>query len=105
MKIEFSQQILDQKGKPIAVEGEAGSYMTLQTLAEQALLSQFMDERDLPTVDKLKRFKLFNKITGGDGNLNAEEVTLLKFCIGKGFAPLAVGRAYDIIEAAEKAGG
>jgi len=102
MKIDFTAPILDSKGQPIPIADAKGEpteeITTLRTLAEQALLSQFPDEKDLATLEKVKRYKLFNKLNGATTDLTAEEIVLLKLVIGKAFTPLAVGRAFDIIE-------
>jgi hypothetical protein len=48
---------------------------------------------------KVKRFRLAEVASkGGQQELAVEDVALLKQLIGKCFAPLVVGRAYDIIE-------
>lgn len=107
MKLEFSRPILDAKGKEIPVLDENGQKtedsMTLQSLAESSLLATFADERDLAVEEKVKRFKLFNKISANpDVEMTAEEVVLLKKCIGKLGGPLLVGRAYEIIDPPKK---
>lgn len=100
--VDFSKPILDQKNKEIKEVDNKGKetadVMTLQSISETALLATFADERDLSAEDKVKRYKLFNKINSMNWELKAKEVELLKLCLGKMAGPLVVGRAYDIIE-------
>ena len=48
---------------------------------------------------KVKRFRLAEVASkGGQQELAVEDVALIKTLIGKAFAPLIVGRAFDIID-------
>lgn len=99
MNINFDAVILDQRGKPMLASSEGEETVKLGAIAEQALLAAYADENGLPAGEKVRRYKLFNKVSvGGEIDITAEEVTLLKQCIGKGYPPLIVGRAYDLIE-------
>jgi hypothetical protein len=98
MKIDFDKPILGFKGEAIR-DGETD--FTLGFVASSALLASFPDERDLDGKEKYKRYKLADKISSANGSgvdLSAEEITDLKKLIGKAFAPLVVGRAYDLLD-------
>jgi hypothetical protein len=47
----------------------------------------------------VRRFRLAEiAARGGEREVKVEDVALIKQLLGKAFAPLVVGRAYDIIE-------
>lgn len=72
----------------------------LSRLAVNALLVNYPDEQSLSGEDKVKRFKLAKQINDADGDVEvtAEQVALLKSLIAKGYTPLVVGQAYEILE-------
>ena len=96
MKIDFSAVIKDLHGDAVK-DGDKDA--TLGRVACTALLASYADEQSLAAEDKVKRFRLAEVASkGGQQELAVEDVALLKQLIGKCFAPLVVGRAYDIIE-------
>src|SRR5262249_2140486 len=96
MIIDFSAVIKDLDGVPVK-NGEADA--TLGRVSCTALLASYADEQNLPAEDKVKRFRLAEiAAKGGEQEMKVEDVALIKTLIGKAFAPLIVGRAYDIIE-------
>jgi hypothetical protein len=99
VKIDFNRPILDLDGNPLKTED--GRTATLLSLAKSALIGQFADEQGLSTDAKVARFELAMKLVGGNYDLDASEVVLLKTVIGKGFGPLPVGVANRIIKEAE----
>lgn len=72
----------------------------LSRLAVNALLVNYHDEQSLSGEEKVKRFKLAQQINDADGDVEvtAEQVSLLKSLIAKGYTPLVVGQAYEILE-------
>lgn len=96
MKINFDTLITDLKGEPIK---ENGKDFTLGDAAQVALLSPYADERDLDGKAKVERFMVATTAAlGGEQDVTAEDVALIKKLIGKAYGPLVVGRAYEIIE-------
>ena len=96
MKIDFSAAIKDLDGGAVK-DGEKDA--TLGRVACTALLASYADEQNLAAEDKVKRFRLAEiAARGGEQEMKVEDVALIKTLIGKAFAPLIVGRAYDIIE-------
>jgi hypothetical protein len=96
MKIDFSAVIKDLEGDAVK-DGEKDA--TLGRVACAALLASYADEQNLPAEDKVKRFHLAEVAAkGGEQEMKIDDVALIKTLIGKAFAPLVVGRAYDIIE-------
>lgn len=55
---------------------------------------------DISGQKKFDRWALATKINNANGviNLKSEEITLLKNLIGKGFGPIVVGPAWDVLE-------
>jgi hypothetical protein len=96
MKIDFSAAIKDLDGDAVK-DGDKDA--TLGRVACTALLASYADEPNLPAEDKIKRFRLAEiAAKGGAQEMKVADVALMKKLIGKAFAPLIVGRAFDIIE-------
>jgi hypothetical protein len=110
--IDFTRPLTQLDGQPIT--GSDGKPLekppTLGSICEGALLAQYADERDaasgketITPEDKFARWKLANKVNGGkDVNLTAEELSLIKKLIGKGYAPLIVGQVWMMLDPAMK---
>lgn len=96
MKINFDTSIVDLYGEPIKQDGKLA---TLEMVCCNALMANYTDEPDLSAVEKAKRFRIAKKVAGGgEVNLSTEEITELKKLVGKMYAPLVVGRAYEILD-------
>lgn len=97
MKVDFSKLILDLEGKPDT------SNTTLGNIACTALTALAPDDQQMAAEEKVKRFKLaMTVVKSGEQDITPEEFTMLKGLIGKLFGPLAVGRAYEILDDAAK---
>lgn len=95
MKINFDAVMFDLNDEPIK-DGKGD--LTLKTIAIGALTGVFADEQHLGGDEKFKRFALSLKInSGGEVDLMPEEISNIKLLIGKAYAPLFVGRAYEIL--------
>lgn len=101
MRRDFTLPICNLNGEPI---NEDGKPVTLCTVALSALLASFPDEQSLSGAEKVNRMQLALKINKRprEVDLTVEQLALLKTLIGKGFGPLAVGRAYELLEAEPK---
>lgn len=131
MKIAFASPILDDKDRPIPIQGgldalvkhlndrkdqdeitigqlkklltgDGTDVLTLQAAAESSLLTQFTDEQSLSRAEKRRRYNLFLKIHAGGDELDVEEAKMLKDAIGRHQPTLVMGRCFDIIEATPK---
>jgi hypothetical protein len=91
MKINFDSPILGQDDKPTDLKlGEA---------CAQALLADAPDER-ANSASKAQRFDVWLKIkAGGEVDLKAEEIALIKERIGTVGTTLLVGRAFALLDA------
>lgn len=96
MLINFNAAITDLDSKPIQ-DGE--KELTLKILSTNALLAPGADDDKLSGDKKVERAVLAQKIhTKGTIDASAEEVSLLKELISKLYTPLAVMRAYELLD-------
>ena len=93
MNINFNQIIKDIYG------GEVKD-LTLQKVSVDALLATFEDERILSGEEKAKRWLIATRIVANpeDIDLETQDIALIKKLIGKGYSPLIVGRAWEMLE-------
>lgn len=97
MKRVLTTELLDLDGT--AMTGRKGA-LTLREVCVEALLGNYADEPNLAGEEKYKRFTLADRLSKEDETeLSAEETAQLKKLIGKAYVPLAVGRAYQLLEA------
>ena len=93
MKINFNQPIKN-------IQGEEIKDLTLKTVSVEALLATFSDEQSLSGEEKAKRYVLATRIYANSEELDltVEEISKIKQLIGKGYGPLVVGQAWEILE-------
>ena len=97
MKVDFNAEIKTLDGE--GIRDDKGTLVTLKSICVQALIAAFQDEQDLAGVEKLKRYELAREINhGGEIQMSAENVVLLKKLIAKGFNVLVVGQTYGMLE-------
>ena len=96
MKINFNQPIKN-------IQGEEIKDLTLKTVSVEALLATFPDEQSLSGEEKAKRYLLATRIYANpeELDLTIEEIAKIKQLIGKGYGPLVVGQAWEILEGRE----
>lgn len=72
---------------------------TLGAVCIGALMGVYADEQGLSGDEKFKRYKLAERISaGGEQDVSAEEVVLIKKLIGKNWPPAVLGPAYEALE-------
>jgi len=94
MKINFNTEIR-------LINGESLSpIMTLKDCTMNVLLSLFDDESKIPGEERAKRYVLATRIYANpeDIDLTVEEISQIKTLIGKGYSPLVVGQAWNLLE-------
>lgn len=97
MRINFDTVLRDLKGEPL--RETPNTDMTLAAACSSALLNPYPDEQNLDPKEKMRRYRMAVKIAdGGECDLSVEEIADLKKLVGKAFAPLVVGRVYDILD-------
>lgn len=98
-KVDMTQLIVDLDGK--AVKSPEGKELSLRALCENSLLGM-SPESKLSGEEKAKRYALAMKVHGNDVvDLSAEEITKIKKVVGDSYSPLAVGRAYELLDPKE----
>jgi hypothetical protein len=96
MQIDFDSEIRDLANAPI-MNGE--KHLDLATIATNALLTPQAADQSIAVEEKVKRFRLAQRITnGGALDIALEDVVLLKDIIGKAYPPLVVGRAFELLD-------
>ena len=99
MKIDFSAILLNLNDTPLMQPPDpTGENVpaTLAWVASEALL-RATDEKD--GTKKYKLYSLAMKVgNGGEVDLKSEDIALIKQKIGEQFAPLVVGRSFDLLE-------
>jgi hypothetical protein len=98
MKVDFSAILLNLQDEPLMQPGENPAPATLAWIASEALL-RATDDKD--GQKKYKLYELAMKVgRGGVIELKSEDIALIKQKVGEQFAPLVVGRAFDLLEPA-----
>ena len=96
--IDFSAVLRDLDGAEIS---DGGKPLTLARVASAALLQAYIDESTLAGEIKVRRFVLAMKVAeAGELELTAEETAMLKERVAKGYGPLVVGRAWELLDPA-----
>lgn len=104
MKVDFGAAIKTLSGVTVVEEVEKDGEIvkepvTLKVVALNALMAQYKDEEKLTGAEKMSRYVLAQRIHGGNTEMSAEDVALLKKLIGKAYGTAVVGAAYSILEA------
>lgn len=95
MKRNFDTVIKDIDGKPFA-----DGTVTLKTLVITSIQIEAAGDERMPVTEKVDLFKIASKVVGGgDVELSAEEIAIIKARIGKTLKPIFVGRAFELLEA------
>jgi hypothetical protein len=98
MKINFDAPLLTLAGDVIIDENQRP--FRLADAAVNALLGT--ESQETPATEKVKRFNLARAIQeGGEIELDIEDLAIVKMLIGKAFAPLVVGQAFELLEGRE----
>lgn len=93
---DFKKSLTGFDGKELT---DSDKPITLGIICVNALRGTFKGEEDLSGVEKEKRYRLARKIYDqGEVEVSAEEITLLKTLIGKGYPVDIVGPAYELLE-------
>jgi len=94
MKIDLTRVIKDFDDKPI--ENADGLAMTVGRIAVQSLSINIPDDK---AEDKMLKFNLALDIHGEDSiDLTAEQISMLKKCVGKIQGPIVVGRFNNFVD-------
>jgi hypothetical protein len=95
MKRNFDAPMVDPQGNPYA---DDATLKTIAFMSLQAAGNLPGDER-MTVNEKLAIYRLTNLIVqGGMVDLTSEDLSLLKDRIGKAMNPMAVGRAFEMLD-------
>ena len=95
-KINVTQELKGLDGKPAA--DDSGKIQTLRSVCINALLAMNENER-IDGEEKLARYKLAQTIHDKDEiDLAVEQIARIKQAIAANYSPLAVGRAFEILD-------
>lgn len=101
MKVDFNSKILNLKGEPVK-DGKENEEVILKDICVNSLLFDkpaTQGERPQTGKDKLIKYNLAQKIfVGGEVEVTAEEITLMKKAIGELYTTLIVGSAWKLLE-------
>lgn len=130
MKVNVTQELKDLQGDPMGMPSELQTKLnavrdlliqskqqeairllgelcvappaaTVRRVCCDALVAAFDDERNLAGEEKVKRFLLAQKLMAAEEvDLTSEDVSLLKKLVAKGFGPLVVGQAWQLLDPA-----
>lgn len=100
MNIKFTTVFKTISGKEI--KSEDNKILTLGDVCSNALLANFKDE-EITGKEKLKRFKLAQKIYGVKEpvSIEVEDVALIKELVAKIYSTVIVGQAWELLEGEE----
>lgn len=98
MKVNWSQNLLDHKNKPI--QGADGKPVNFGDFAVMLLLAaQNEQDQKASAEDKYKVYKLGKKIMDTpESDFSVEEIALVKKHVGQKATPWMVGVIFDILE-------
>lgn len=99
MKLDFSQQLTDLDGNPLQ-DGppNARRDATLGYLAATALLAADPQKPE-SAEDKVRAYDVAVRVyKGGEQEVSAEDISLIKRKVGEQMTPIVVGQMYRILE-------
>lgn len=95
MKVDLNQVLANFDGVVLR-DGE--KLATLGRICGNAMMAAPPDDRSSGEL-KHKRFKIAEKcFKGGEVELEAEDIALIKEWVGKAFNPMVVGQTYEMLE-------
>ena len=83
-----------------AFDGADVTDATGPVLISTLCINALMKEDTVAGAEKMKRFLLARRIYDAEGDLDitVEEASLIKDLVGSTFAPIVVGRVYELLE-------
>jgi len=94
LKINLKYVFKDLDGEIIK---DKGFDLTLLTIIRRALLD-LPPGKNVPASEKVERYTIAMRANTNIDDFTAEEITLIKKCIGELYTPIIVGQAYEVIE-------
>ena len=99
MKVDFAAKLKNLNGDPIKMAGGDSEVATLGDVAISALFTMTENDKKLTGPQKFDLYVLATIIkAGGEIDIKAKDIVLLKDRIAATNGPLVVGRAYELLE-------
>jgi len=97
MKVKVNQELKDVNDLPI--KKPEGGNLTLKDVIITSVLSPIQGDDQKVKFDKYEIYKkVKDDYVGGEVELTAEEIALIKKCIGQLQPPLILGQAFEMLE-------
>lgn len=96
MKIDMTAPILGLDGK--VLDDGAGGQVLLRTVVQGALLATAQGDQGMDGAKKARMFGLALSANSNSVDWPVEDIALVKDRIGRVSTPLAVGRAYELLD-------
>lgn len=110
MEIDLTQELIGLNGKPLQAQDRDDEdkpvtvNLTLRKAIVEALMAAFKDEDNLSGADKVKRYKMAQKIQDAERMMfSAEDLSLIKKLVAKLYSTLVVGIVWEILDTETKA--
>lgn len=102
MALDMTRPIVPLTGKTFAGPDGKPATLTLGTVAADALLMPFPDEKGLDAKQKVERYELAKRIVEDPAHvtLTVEETALIKKLIGNAYSAGVVGPAFEMLDPA-----
>ena len=102
LAVDFSATITRLDGTVMTTSDTDKTPFTIAAAVENALLIDYRDEQNLSGEDKIKRWRLANKIAAHpvDPDLTPEEIVLIKKLVAKAYNPLVCGEVWKAVDPA-----
>lgn len=99
MKIDLNQVIRDARGNPMPDGGPDAPPFTLCAALFRAMNTTFDSDNGMPAEKQRSLYLLTMKVApGGEVDLSAEDIVLLKERVSKAFHFMIVGRCHDLLD-------
>lgn len=95
MKLEMNKAIAGLDGRQLQNEGVG---MDLRSVVQSSLLAEIEGDRELDGQAKAKLWRLALDANNDSVEWPVEDVALVKGRIGKGYGPLVVGPAFQLLD-------
>ena len=95
VKVDIPLKTMDGQVMKDSVDGKAVD-ATVRAAIVNSVLAPVQKESG---IEKVKKFNLAQRVYDKDEvELTAEEISLIKTCIGENFAPIVVGQVWNLLE-------
>lgn len=97
MKIKINDKLIGVDGITPITSPDTKAALTLKDVCINSILSPIQDEDQKA---KYEKYELYKKLRDAkaDIELTAEQIVLLKNCVGKFQPPLIMGQVFDLLE-------